>query len=79
VNTRGANRTHPDQTAAGVRHKTPLVVADRSAKAHKKATGIRSEVRPACAVPDMEYIRKQIPIQDVARALGLSVSGKAAH
>jgi hypothetical protein len=27
----------------------------------------------------MEYIRKQIPIQDVAQALGLTVSGKAAH
>ena len=60
MSTRGTNRTHPDQTVPGVRHKTPwLVVADRTAQAHKKATGILSEVRPACAVPDMEYIQSK--------------------
>lgn len=78
MSTSGTNRTRPDQTAPRVPDKTPLVVADRKAKAHRTSAGIRPEVRPA-SLPDMEYIRKQIPIQDVAQALGLSVSGKAAH
>ena len=79
MSTRRTNRTHPDQTAPRVPDKTPLVVADRKAKVHRTSAGIRPDVRPASALPDMEYMRKQIPIQDVAQALGLSVSGKAAH
>lgn len=49
------------------------------AKAHRTSAGIRSNVRPARALPDMKYIGKQIPIQDVARALQLLVNGKAVH
>jgi DNA-binding MarR family transcriptional regulator len=39
----------------------------------------RQARKQAHLVPDIEYIRKRIPIQDVARALGLSVNGRQGH
>jgi DNA-binding transcriptional ArsR family regulator len=39
----------------------------------------RQARKQAHVVPDIEYIRKLLPIQDVARELGLSINGRQAH